>query len=314
MRRVLVAATTAVTLVAPAGAAIAAPDRGGLQRKLDAVVAAGAVGALAEVRDDHGVWRERAVSPNWGRRGRSRRGDGSGPAASRRRSSPPSSCNSSTRVGCGWTIRWRRGCPVPFPTVTASPCASSSTTPAGVSDYRITLPLPPTPEFLDNRWRTWTATELIHRAVANPPTFEPPGSAFAYSNTGYLVLGRIVERVTGRSYGEEIERRIIRPLRLDGGWMPGTSTRIPGPHPHGYAPVREDDGTRLVDFSTPSWAAASYPPTCSTRCAHRASGAAGTGSGWPGGTPRAGSACSATTATPWRTSPGRSPPRTGGAR
>ena len=32
-------------------------DRAGLQERLDEVVAAGAVGALAEVRDEHGVWR-----------------------------------------------------------------------------------------------------------------------------------------------------------------------------------------------------------------------------------------------------------------
>jgi D-alanyl-D-alanine carboxypeptidase len=71
----------------------------------------------------------------------------------------------------------------------------------------------------------------------------------AYSKTGYLVLGRIVERVTGRSYGEEIGRRVIRPLRLRGTWMPETSPWIPGPHPHGYAPVRRDGEIRLVDFT-----------------------------------------------------------------
>ena len=55
----LVTATTALA-VAAAPAATAAPvqpDRAGLQERLDDVVAAGAVGALAEVRDEHGVWR-----------------------------------------------------------------------------------------------------------------------------------------------------------------------------------------------------------------------------------------------------------------
>ena len=109
---------------------------------------------------------------------------------------------------------------------------------SGFYDYLHTLPMPPAQEFLDNRWRTWTAAELVQRAVAHPPTFEPPGSAYAYSNTNYLLLGQIVEKVTGRSYGKEIERRIIRPLRLPGTSMPGTSPWIRGPHPHGYVPTQ----------------------------------------------------------------------------
>jgi CubicO group peptidase (beta-lactamase class C family) len=57
----------------------------------------------------------------------------------------------------------------------------------------------------------------VHRALVTATTAsEPPGSAYAYSNTGYLLLGRIVEKVTGRPYGKEIERRVIQPLRLLG--------------------------------------------------------------------------------------------------
>ena len=120
---------------------------------------------------------------------------------------------------------------------------------SGLYDYLPTLPLPPRPEFLDNRWRTWTSAELVQRALANPPTFEPPGSAFAYSNTNYLLLGQIIEKVTGRPYGEEIERRLIRPLRLRDTEVPGTSPRIRGPHPHRYVPIQQDDGVHLVDYT-----------------------------------------------------------------
>src|SRR5262245_1378095 len=61
--RVLVAATTALAVIAvPAVAAAStvsprAVGHNGLQTDLDAVVAAGAVGALAEVRTERGVWR-----------------------------------------------------------------------------------------------------------------------------------------------------------------------------------------------------------------------------------------------------------------
>jgi D-alanyl-D-alanine carboxypeptidase len=58
--RALVTATTVLAVIAAPAAAIAAAqdaDPGGLQGRLDDVVAAGAVGVLAEVREEHGVWR-----------------------------------------------------------------------------------------------------------------------------------------------------------------------------------------------------------------------------------------------------------------
>jgi D-alanyl-D-alanine carboxypeptidase len=60
VRRAMVTATTALAVMAAPVAASAAPEgaeRAGLQRRLDDVVTAGAVGALAEVRDARGVWR-----------------------------------------------------------------------------------------------------------------------------------------------------------------------------------------------------------------------------------------------------------------
>lgn len=95
----------------------------------------------------------------------------------------------------------------------------------------------------------WTAAEQVQRAVARPPVFEPPGSAFSYSNTNYLLLGQVIERVTGHPYGAEVTRRVIRPLHLVHTVMPGTSPRLRGPHSHGYAPVERDGGIELVDFT-----------------------------------------------------------------
>jgi D-alanyl-D-alanine carboxypeptidase len=116
---------------------------------------------------------------------------------------------------------------------------------SGLYDYKDTLPLPPSEEFYANRYRTWTASEQIQRALANPPVFDQPGSQYDYSNTNYLLIGEIIQKVTGRTYAEEIERRIIHPLKLNGTTMPGTSPYIRGPHPHGYVP--KDGG--LIDFT-----------------------------------------------------------------
>lgn len=47
-----------------------------------------------------------------------------------------------------------------------------------------------------------------------PPLFEA-GKGWTYSDTGYILLGLIIETVTGKSYDEELERRFLKPLKLD---------------------------------------------------------------------------------------------------
>ncbi len=58
---------------------------------------------------------------------------------------------------------------------------------------------------VEDLYNFWTDHEL---------TFEP-GSNFAYSNSGFWLMGRIVERVTGHDFQEEVDRIINRPARVD---------------------------------------------------------------------------------------------------
>lgn len=75
---------------------------------------------------------------------------------------------------------------------------------------------------------------LLDKALAQKASFAP-GTQFEYSNTNYLVAGLIVEAVTRRPIGEEIERRIVRPLHLRHTYFPKLGEqRMRGPHPHGY--------------------------------------------------------------------------------
>jgi D-alanyl-D-alanine carboxypeptidase len=68
----------------------------------------------------------------------------------------------------------------------------------------------------------WTPRRLIAVATSHPPVFTPPGSRYAYSSTNYLVLGLIVERVTGRTLGEQLREWIFKPLGLrDTSFVPG---------------------------------------------------------------------------------------------
>ncbi|MFF7635002.1 serine hydrolase domain-containing protein [Kitasatospora sp. NPDC008050] len=83
------------------------------------------------------------------------------------------------------------------------------------------------------RWQTHRAADLVGAAFTHPPSFEP-GRGWQYSNTGYLLLGMVIERVTGHSWQDEVTGRIIRPLGLHATIMPTTSPDLPGPHIDGY--------------------------------------------------------------------------------
>ncbi|WP_229794982.1 serine hydrolase domain-containing protein [Saccharothrix coeruleofusca] len=87
--------------------------------------------------------------------------------------------------------------------------------------------------FMRNRFTTMTAREAVAKAVAKPPTFQP-GQDWLYSNTGYALAGMIIERVTGRTWQQEVRDRIVKPLGLSGTSLPGTSPHLPAPHARGY--------------------------------------------------------------------------------
>lgn len=55
--------------------------------------------------------------------------------------------------------------------------------------------------------------EVIRRFGTRKLDFEP-GTRFSYSNTGYLILGRVVEKVSGEPFGSFLSRRILEPQGL----------------------------------------------------------------------------------------------------
>lgn len=75
--------------------------------------------------------------------------------------------------------------------------------------------------------------ELLNIALAHKPYFAP-GTGFHYSNTNYVLLGLIIEKVTHRSWEDQVTRRIIKPLGLHHTFAPGNSTALPRPHATGY--------------------------------------------------------------------------------
>jgi len=87
------------------------------------------------------------------------------------------------------------------------------------------------PAVLDGARSNWSPKRLV-RAAASKPRNATPGGAFHYSNTNYLLLGLIVEHVTGHGLAFELNRRISAPAGLHSTSF--QAGRIRGAHVHGY--------------------------------------------------------------------------------
>ncbi|MFF5211163.1 serine hydrolase domain-containing protein [Streptosporangium sp. NPDC000396] len=110
------------------------------------------------------------------------------------------------------------------------------------------------PGYSTNRWRGqdrfrhYEPQALLKVAFADPAGSTAPGSTWSYSNTNYIVAGLLIEELTGRPYGEEVKRRILRPLGLTQTFVPGDRAGLPTPHAHGYevlANGKPVDATRM---------------------------------------------------------------------
>ena len=81
----------------------------------------------------------------------------------------------------------------------------------------------------------WSPLRLVNLAATRKPVFAPGATRrSSYSSTNYLVAGLIVERVTGHTLGAELARRIFRPFHLADTSYPTTRTQLPSPYAHGY--------------------------------------------------------------------------------
>jgi CubicO group peptidase (beta-lactamase class C family) len=92
-----------------------------------------------------------------------------------------------------------------------------------------------TPQFdrlADISKMTFDPRTLIKWAVQQKPYF-PPGSGYRYSNTNYLLLGLIIEKLTHDTVGDQIDKRLLVPFGLTQTSYPYTMA-MPTPWAHGY--------------------------------------------------------------------------------
>jgi D-alanyl-D-alanine carboxypeptidase len=83
---------------------------------------------------------------------------------------------------------------------------------SGIKEYTTT------PDFFATMRQDRTHEEIIRLVTGLPLDFEP-GERWEYDNTGYFLLGMIIEKVSGKSFGQFLAERIFRPLGM-------TATRV----------------------------------------------------------------------------------------
>jgi D-alanyl-D-alanine carboxypeptidase len=82
--------------------------------------------------------------------------------------------------------------------------------------------------------KVWTTGEMLNIAFTNPVYFAP-GAGFSYSNTNTVLLGLIIEQLTGMSAADAMKARLFEPLGLTHTFLPPQNdTSLPAPSPHGY--------------------------------------------------------------------------------
>ena len=100
-----------------------------------------------------------------------------------------------------------------------------------------------TTDFDQNPLLPFGPDEVLAIVRRNEPEFAP-GTSWSYSDSNYVMLGLIIEKVTAQPVGEAITRLVVEPLGLDGTSYP-VSSSVPDPHPQGYVP----DGSTLRDVT-----------------------------------------------------------------
>jgi CubicO group peptidase (beta-lactamase class C family) len=82
--------------------------------------------------------------------------------------------------------------------------------------------------------KVWSPAELLAIAFAHPPNF-PPGTAFEYNNTNYLLLSLVAEKVDRKPLAQSMRDRLFGPLHLQHTFFPAPAANtLPEPYSHGY--------------------------------------------------------------------------------
>ncbi|WP_351222671.1 serine hydrolase domain-containing protein [Streptomyces sp. NPDC002133] len=105
--------------------------------------------------------------------------------------------------------------------------------------------------FLADPDRPFTPQQLLDYAFRHPPNAEP-GKTFEYSNTNAILLGLVVEKVSGERLADYLKKHVLEPSGLDHTLLP-EGAEFPEPHAHGYTEQTADGEVADATNWNPSW-------------------------------------------------------------
>jgi D-alanyl-D-alanine carboxypeptidase len=122
---------------------------------------------------------------------------------------------------------------------------------SGLADYSVNE------QFMDAVFshpeRVWTPQEVVRIGIEDSPIFDP-GTDGYYSNTNYILLGLVLEQVTGKPLERLYSKQIIKPLHLKETSFPDAEdSSIPEPHAQGYVLQSQDAEPLNATDWNPSW-------------------------------------------------------------
>jgi D-alanyl-D-alanine carboxypeptidase len=97
-----------------------------------------------------------------------------------------------------------------FPTLTRAKDITLIDLGGHLSGYHDFYPL----DFVDREMQKPASADEIITEYATRPLDFAPRSRYSYSNTGFLILGRVIEKVSGQPFGTFVAQRIFTPLKL----------------------------------------------------------------------------------------------------
>lgn len=123
---------------------------------------------------------------------------------------------------------------------------------SGISDYINDDIVATAEQLMADPQRRYRPDALIAKGAAMPRAFEEPGSAYSYSNTNTVILGRILEKETGKGYAALLKSRLFEPLELSRSFL-DISGRLQAPHAQTYSEVFSIDPSGPPVGRTTDW-------------------------------------------------------------
>ncbi|GLW46841.1 beta-lactamase [Streptomyces sp. NBRC 14336] len=107
-------------------------------------------------------------------------------------------------------------------------------------------------DLLSDPQRTFTPRQTLAYGFKHKNTFKP-GKQFEYCNSNLVLLGLVIEKVTGKRLADVIDKRVLRPAHLHHTVFPDNS-EFPEPHPRGYTNQTLSGEVADATDWNPSWA------------------------------------------------------------